>query len=186
MFDSVMELTSEEGWKAILSLITSVISDHPGVIFAALLVVAILLILPMVSSSTPSHWVQVKMSTNIKVNLQFHFHVGSLEVNLAVEENVEVKNFPFDFCQHFSQLTFPRCRTAITSDWTRRRPLWRRRTWRRWPMSWKTISSHGLHGFSCLVWTGGGWRGGRGVGEWRGGQGADGCLGSVRQLRDRR
>ena len=41
------------------------------------------------------------MSTNIKVNLQFHFHVGSLEVNLAVEENVEVKDFPFDFCQHF-------------------------------------------------------------------------------------
>ena len=111
-----MELTSEEGRKAILSLITSVISDHPGVIFAALLVVAILLILPMVSSSTPSHWVQVKMSTTIKVNLQFHFHVGSLEVNLAVEENVEVKNFPFDFCQYvffvfagtsiFSQLTF--------------------------------------------------------------------------------
>ena len=55
MFDSLMELTSEEGRKAILSLITSVISDHPGVIFAALLVVAILLILPMVSSSTPSH-----------------------------------------------------------------------------------------------------------------------------------
>ena len=27
--------------------------------------------------------------------------MGSLEVNLAVEENVEVKNFPFDFCQHF-------------------------------------------------------------------------------------
>ena len=55
MFDNLMELTSEEGRKAILNLITSGISDHPGVIFAALLVVAILLILPMVSSSTPSH-----------------------------------------------------------------------------------------------------------------------------------
>ena len=55
MFDSLMELTSEEGRKAILSLITSGISDHPGVIFATLLVVAILLLLPRVSSSTPFH-----------------------------------------------------------------------------------------------------------------------------------
>ena len=55
MFDSLMELTSEEGRKAILSLITSGIADHPGVIFATLLVVAILLLLPRVSSSTPFH-----------------------------------------------------------------------------------------------------------------------------------
>ena len=54
MFDSLMELTSEEGRKAILSLITSGIADHPGVIFATLLV-AILLFLPRVSSSTPFH-----------------------------------------------------------------------------------------------------------------------------------
>ena len=33
MFDTLMESTSEEGRKAILSLITSGISDHPGVIF---------------------------------------------------------------------------------------------------------------------------------------------------------
>ena len=56
MFDNLMELTSEEGRKAILSLISG-ISDHPGVIFAALLVVvvAMLLLLPRVSNSTPSH-----------------------------------------------------------------------------------------------------------------------------------
>ena len=41
------------------------------------------------------------MSTTIKVNLQFHFHVGSLEVNLAVEENVEVKKFPSVFVNIF-------------------------------------------------------------------------------------
>ena len=55
MFDSLMELTSEDERKAILSLITSGIADHPGVIFATLLVVAILLLLPRVSSSTPFH-----------------------------------------------------------------------------------------------------------------------------------
>ena len=43
----------------------------------------------------------IKMST-IKVNLQLHFYVGSLEVNLTEEENVEVKNFPSIFVNMFS------------------------------------------------------------------------------------
>ena len=79
-----MEFMWEEG-----KFFLDAISDHPGIIFVAL-VIAFFLLLQRVGICYRFFFF-FKNSKYFKVNINIHFHVGEMEVNVGTtEENVEV------------------------------------------------------------------------------------------------
>ena len=84
MVTKLMQMLWEEG-----EFILDAISDHPGIIFVTFLFAFFLFLLQKVATFEIFFY-QPKKS-DFQVNISFHFHVGEMEVNLSVEENVEVE-----------------------------------------------------------------------------------------------